>query len=68
MRCRAANQPTSSASSLPLVRLEPVNLPCPLEDTWAPFLSRFDGLHRTTAKVAALPEAEMARAAQQSLV
>jgi glutamate synthase (ferredoxin) len=57
-----------SASSLPLVRLEPVNLPCPLEDTWAPFLSRFDGLHRTTAKVAALPEAEMARAAQQSLV
>ena len=57
-----------SASSLPLVRLEPVNLPCSLEDTWAPFLSRFDGLHRTNSKVAALPEAEMARAAQQSLV
>ena len=57
-----------SASSLPLVRLEPVNLPCPLEDTWAPFLARFDGLHRSTVKVAGTPELEIARAAQQSLV
>src|SRR5580698_4638945 len=57
-----------SASSLPLVRLEPVNLPCPLEDTWAPFLARFDGLHRSTVKVPGTPELEIARAAQQSLV
>ena len=57
-----------SASSLPLVRLEPVELPCPLEETWAPFLSRFDGLHRATSKVVELPEPEIARAAQQSLV
>jgi glutamate synthase (ferredoxin) len=57
-----------SASSLPLVRLEPVNPPCPLEDTWAPFLSRFDGLHLSTAKVTVTPEPEMVRAAQQSLV
>ena len=57
-----------SASSLPLVRLEPVNLPCPLEDTWAPFLARFDGLHRSTVKGTVTPELEIARAAQQSLV
>jgi hypothetical protein len=25
---------------LPLVRLEPVHLPCSIADTWAPFLTR----------------------------
>jgi len=29
-----------STHSLPLVRLEPVHLPCPIADTWAPFLTR----------------------------
>ena len=29
-------------SSLPLVRLEPLHRPCPLEETWAPILARLD--------------------------
>src|SRR3984885_10553080 len=29
-----------STNSLPLVRLQPVYLPCPIADTWAPFLTR----------------------------
>ena len=29
-----------STHSLPLVRLQPVYLPCPIADTWAPFLTR----------------------------
>jgi glutamate synthase domain-containing protein 2/glutamate synthase domain-containing protein 3 len=29
-----------STHSLPLVRLEPVHLPCSIADTWAPFLTR----------------------------
>jgi hypothetical protein len=29
-----------STHSLPLVRLEPVHLPCSVGDTWAPFLTR----------------------------
>jgi hypothetical protein len=53
-----------SPSSLPLVRLEPVKLPCALEDTWSPFLSRFDGAHRLAVKAAAAGEPEIARAAQ----
>jgi glutamate synthase (ferredoxin) len=57
-----------SASSLPLVRLEPVKLPCSLEDTWAPFLSRFDSLHRTPPKAGASRHEENVRAAQQSAV
>ncbi len=57
-----------SPSSLPLVRLEPVKLPCALEDTWAPFLSRFDGVHRAAVKAGATLEPEIARAAQQSVV
>ena len=29
-----------STHQLPLVRLEPVHLPCSIADTWAPFLTR----------------------------
>jgi glutamate synthase (ferredoxin) len=56
-----------SAFSLPLARLEPVKLPCPLEETWAPFLSRFDHPERPVAKAAA-SRGEAARAAQPSAV
>ncbi len=31
-----------SLAPLPLVRLEPVQLPCPIEQTWAPILSRLE--------------------------
>jgi glutamate synthase domain-containing protein 3 len=56
-----------SASSLPLVRLEPVRLPCPLEETWAPFLARFDSTHRPILKDAGVRRREDARAAQQAV-
>jgi glutamate synthase domain-containing protein 2/glutamate synthase domain-containing protein 1/glutamate synthase domain-containing protein 3 len=56
-----------SASSLPLVRLEPVRLPCPLEETWSPFLSRFDSMHRPVLKATAVARREDARAAQQAV-
>jgi glutamate synthase domain-containing protein 3 len=55
-----------SATSLPLVRIEPVQLPCPPEETWAPFLSRFDSLEKPLTKLGPPPEPETARAAQQS--
>jgi glutamate synthase (ferredoxin) len=57
-----------SASSLPLLRLEPLQLPCPLEDTWAPFLSRFDTVERSSSKVGEPPEPERARSAYHSAV
>jgi glutamate synthase domain-containing protein 3 len=57
-----------SASSLPLVRLQPVRLPCALEETWAPFLSRFDSVDRPAVKVGGSPQRESVRAAQQSMV
>jgi glutamate synthase (ferredoxin) len=53
-----------SPASLPLVRLEPMQLPCPIEETWAPFLSRFDGGQRLAVKAAVAGEPEIARAAQ----
>jgi glutamate synthase domain-containing protein 3 len=56
-----------SASSLPLVRLEPVSLPCPLEETWSPFLSRFDSMG-PVLKTTGAARREDARAAQQSAV
>jgi glutamate synthase (ferredoxin) len=56
------------AISLPLMRIEPIRLPCPLEETWAPFLSRFGGLEPATRKVVATPQPEAVRAAQQSAV
>jgi glutamate synthase (ferredoxin) len=34
----------NSASSLPLVRMQPVSLPCSVEQTWAPILRRIRGL------------------------
>jgi hypothetical protein len=57
-----------SAISLPLMRIEPIRLPCALEETWAPFLSRFGGLEPATRKVVATPQPEAVRAAQQSAV
>jgi hypothetical protein len=53
-----------SPVSLPLVRLEPLRLACSIEESWAPFLSRFDGVHRLAVKAAIAGEPEIARAAQ----
>jgi hypothetical protein len=55
-------------ASLALVRVEPVRLPCPVEETWAPFLSRFDSLDWPVKKVTALRQPETAIAAQQSAI
>ncbi len=32
----------SARSKLPLIRLQPLHLPCPVEQTWAPLLKRFE--------------------------
>jgi glutamate synthase (NADPH/NADH) large chain len=50
-------------SSLPLVRLEPLLLPCSLADTWAPFLARFDHEPSSDARLETRRQAGMALAA-----
>jgi glutamate synthase (ferredoxin) len=50
-------------SSLPLVRLEPLLLPCSLADTWAPFLARFDHESPSDARLETRRQAGMALAA-----
>jgi glutamate synthase (ferredoxin) len=57
-----------SAISLPLMRVAPIRLPCPLEETWAPFLCRFDSLDRSADKITASRQPATARAAHQSAV
>jgi glutamate synthase domain-containing protein 2/glutamate synthase domain-containing protein 1/glutamate synthase domain-containing protein 3 len=41
-----AKQILESTSPLPLVRLEPLHLPCSLEETWAPVLARLEAQPR----------------------
>ena len=37
-----AKQLVESTSPLPLIRLEPIHLPCPVEETWAPIQARWE--------------------------
>jgi glutamate synthase domain-containing protein 3 len=50
-------------SSLPLVRLEPLLLPCSTADTWAPFLARFDQKPSSDVRLETRRQAGMALAA-----
>jgi glutamate synthase (ferredoxin) len=47
-----------SDARLPLARLEPVRLPCPVEQTWAPILSRLERQEVSTLRMAASVGAE----------
>jgi len=51
-----------SPSSLPLVRLEPLHLPCSSADTWAPFLARFGHRQSSDVRVEIMQEPGLALA------
>jgi len=47
-----------SEARLPIVRLEPVHLPCPVEQTWAPILARLERQEVAALSLAAAAGAE----------
>jgi hypothetical protein len=47
-----------SALPLPMVRLQPLHLPCTIDETWAPFIQRSDRLDIAAHESVNVPPAE----------
>jgi glutamate synthase (ferredoxin) len=55
-----------AAAPLPLIRLQPVHIPCPVAQTWAPVLARWEKRDTVSSRIPAPPRAEKSHAAEES--
>jgi len=55
-----------AAGPLPIVRMEPVHVPCPVAHTWAPVLSRWEKREVISPRFPAPPRLEKSRTAEES--